>query len=139
MGRLDRSQRGEIRILDDDPPANPYRRHPPPERTGWVWQVTIAPTPLREEDRPLGGVHVPARGLQRHEHRLEVGVQGNGVAPGLAFSGAVGYVEHLRDLPGRIGHHGPGQRGRFLKAEALSYESVWIPEHLAVPVSMQTP
>ena len=25
------------------------------------------------------------------------------------------------------------------KAEALGYESVWIPEHLAVPVSMQTP
>src|SRR5215831_19314121 len=27
MGRLDRSQRGEIRILDDNPPAHPYRRH----------------------------------------------------------------------------------------------------------------
>jgi alkanesulfonate monooxygenase SsuD/methylene tetrahydromethanopterin reductase-like flavin-dependent oxidoreductase (luciferase family) len=25
------------------------------------------------------------------------------------------------------------------KAEALGYESVWIPEHLAVPVSRQTP
>jgi alkanesulfonate monooxygenase SsuD/methylene tetrahydromethanopterin reductase-like flavin-dependent oxidoreductase (luciferase family) len=25
------------------------------------------------------------------------------------------------------------------KAEALGYESVWIPEHLAVPVTMQTP
>src|SRR5262244_462486 len=37
-------------------------------------------TPLREEDRPLGGSHVRTRGLQRDQRRLEVGVQRNGTA-----------------------------------------------------------
>jgi hypothetical protein len=53
------------------------------------------PAPLREQERPLGGGHVRARRLQRHERGLEVGVEGNGAAPRLAFTGAVGYVEHL--------------------------------------------
>jgi hypothetical protein len=38
------------------------------------------PTPLRKEDRPLGGGHVPASGLQRDQRRLEVRVQRNGTA-----------------------------------------------------------
>ena len=38
--------------------------------------------------------------------------------PVLPFTGAVGHVDHLRDLPGRIGDHRPGQRGHFFGAEA---------------------
>jgi hypothetical protein len=37
---------------------------------------------------------------------------------GLPFTGAVGHVHHIRDLPLRICHHGPGQRGHFFGPEA---------------------
>ena len=37
--------------------------------------------------------------------RLQIGVQGDGAAAGLPLTRAVGHVEHLRDLPLRIGDH----------------------------------
>jgi hypothetical protein len=68
------------------------------------------PTPaLGEENRPLGGGHVRARGLQRDQRGLEVGVQRNSAAARLPLTGAVRHVHHVRDLPLRIGDHGPGE------------------------------
>jgi hypothetical protein len=45
-------------------------------------------------------------------------VQRNGTAAGLPFTSAVRHVHDLRDVPGRIGDHGPGQRGHLFGAEA---------------------
>ena len=77
-----------------------------------------SPTPLREEDRPLGGGHVSTRRLQPDQRCLEVGMQGYGAAAGLPFTGAVGHVHHLRDLSLRIGDHRPRQRRHLFGAEA---------------------
>jgi len=76
------------------------------------------PTALREEHRLLRSRRVPARGLQGGERALQVGVQRNGAPTGRALAGPVLEVDRLRHLPGRIGHHGPGQRGHFFGAEA---------------------
>ena len=42
----------------------------------------------------------------------------NGPAAGLPLTGAIRHVDRLADLPGRIGHHGPGQGGDFFGAQA---------------------
>jgi len=46
---------------------------------------------------------------------------GNGTASSLAFTGAVRDVQHLRDLPLRIGPHRPSQRGPCFGAEPRLY------------------
>jgi hypothetical protein len=63
-------------------------------------------------------VAISARALQRHERGLEVRVQGNGAATRFPFTGPVRDVEHLGDLPLRIGDHRPGQRRHFFGAQA---------------------
>src|SRR5215471_17815401 len=82
MGRLDRSQRGEIRILDDDPPAYPYRRHQPLERPVGVWQVTqdcpavreIIPAGFQGIGTDIVPPHLDVGQLQRgQEARIDVG------------------------------------------------------------------
>jgi hypothetical protein len=45
-------------------------------------------------------------------------MQRHGAAAGLPLTGAVGHVHHVRDLPLRIGDHGPRQRGHFFGPEA---------------------
>ena len=57
------------------------------------------------------------RALQRHERRLEVRVQGKGTAARLPFTGAIGHVQHLRDLPLRIRDHRLGQPGHCFGPE----------------------
>jgi hypothetical protein len=87
----------------------------------WNHRRTVAsdsPPPRSEKRIDRSGVAISARALQRHERRLQVRVQGHGTAARLAFTGAVGHVQHVRDLPLRIGHHRPGQRGHCFGAEA---------------------
>src|SRR5215471_21813579 len=62
----------------------------------WNHRRTVAgdsPPPRSEKRIGRSGVAMSARGLQRHERGLEVGVEGNGAATRLPFTGAVRYVE----------------------------------------------
>ena len=95
--------------------------------------ILARPTPPpahREEERPGGRGQVPARTLQQDQRRLEVGGQGHGAAARRPLTGAVRHVEHLRDLSGRIGDHGPGQRGHCFGAQAGFHGQQ---EHDAIP------
>ena len=73
MGRLDRAQRREVRILDNDPPAHPDRRHQPVRRA----LVALGMTDLFA----VSGRVVRALGPHLGETRLDV-VVGSG-APSL--------------------------------------------------------
>jgi len=53
-------------------------------------------------------------------------MQGNGAAAGLPLAGAVGHVEHLRDLSLRIGDHRPGERGHFFGLEVQPFQGAAI-------------
>ena len=69
----------------------------------WNHKRTVAadnPPPRSEKRIGRSGVAMfPHAVCNDHERGLEVRVQGNGPATGLAFTGTVRHVEHLRDLP----------------------------------------
>src|SRR4030095_12524810 len=78
----------------------------------WNHKRTVAgdnPPPRSEKRSGRSGVAMSARGPQRGQRGLEVGVQRKGAAARLALTGAVRHVHHVRDLPLRIGDHGPGE------------------------------